>query len=310
MDQQILHKYFRGETNEDEERRIIEWTENSPENRDRFLEERKFYDIALFMNAEEKAQPKKAKTIMMVKWSMGIAASIIVILSCGLLWKEYQYSTIPLALQSVTVPPGQRAQITLADGTTVWLNAQSTLKYDKDFGLKNRDVQLDGEAYFEVAHDKKLPFYVNTDMNKIGVVGTRFNVCAYSGTDFFEAALVEGVIDIYEHNGVKPIVRMQPDEIFYAADGKYKRSRMRSDDFLRWKEGLYCFDDTPLDDLLSRLEKYYNVKFIVKNKEVLNYKCTGKFKEQDGVEHVLRVIQKDNPFKYTVQEDGKTIIIE
>ena len=85
---------------------------------------------------------------------------------------------------------------------------------------------------------------------------------------------------------------------------------MRSDEFLRWKEGLYCFDDTPLDDLLSRLEKYYNVKFIVKNKEVLNYKCTGKFKEQDGVEHVLRVIQKDNPFKYTVQEDGKTIIIE
>lgn len=88
--------------------------------------------------------------------------------------------------QTITVPAGQRAQITLADGTRVWLNAQSTLTYASNFGRKERNVELDGEAYFEVTKNKKLPFYVHTEMNKVRVVGTCFNVCAYKGSKEFE----------------------------------------------------------------------------------------------------------------------------
>ena len=311
MDQNLLYKYFQGKATEEEERLIIEWTDADQDNMEKLLEERRFYDIALFLDSDEEVKPARKKIFTMVaKWSIGVAASIIVVLSCGLLWKDYQYNNMVFEMQSVSVPPGQRAQITLADGTTVWLNAQSTLKYNKDFGVKNRDVQLDGEAYFDVAHDKKLPFYVNTEMNRIGVVGTKFNVCSYNGTDFFEAALVEGVIDIYEANGVRPLLRMQKDEIFYAASGKYKRTKMHSDDFLRWTEGLYCFDDTPLADVFSRLEKYYSVEFVVNNPSVLNYNCTGKFKEQDGIEHILRTIRRDHKFNYRIVDEGSKIIIE
>ena len=76
------------------------------------------------------------------------------------------------SLKPLLLPAGQRAQITLADGTRVWLNAQSTLTYASDFGRNDRNVELDGEAYFEVAKNKKLPFYVHTEMHKVSVVGT------------------------------------------------------------------------------------------------------------------------------------------
>ena len=88
-------------------------------------------------------------------------------------------------LQTVTVPAGQRAQITLADGTKVWLNAQPTLTYSHDFGRNERNVELDGGAYFEVAKNKEIPFYVNTETNQVRVVETHFNVCAYRGSNDF-----------------------------------------------------------------------------------------------------------------------------
>ncbi len=310
MNHNLLNKYFLGEATEQEEQQILDWASSSEENRDRLFEERRLFDVALFGDADRRKNRVKRNLLIIGKWSLGVAASIIVILSVGQLWKQHQYDKIELAMQSVSVPPGQRAQIALADGTTVWLNAQSTLKYDKDFGLRNRDVQLDGEAFFEVAHNAELPFNVSTEMNKVRVVGTKFNVCSYSGTDFFEAALVEGTIDIYAANSAQPLLRMQKDEIFYAANGTYKRSKIKSGDFLRWTEGLYCFDDAPLADVFSRLEKYYSVEFVVNNSQVLNYYCTGKFKEQDGIEHILRTIRRDHSFSYRFENDGSTIIID
>lgn len=97
----------------------------------------------------------------------------------------------------MTVPAGQRAQITLADGTKVWLNAQSTLTYSHDFGRNERNVELDGGAYFEVAKNKEIPFYVNTETNQVRVVETHFNVCAYRGSNEFTTTLLEGIVDIY-----------------------------------------------------------------------------------------------------------------
>ena len=118
----------------------------------------------------------------------------------------------------MAVPAGQRAQITLADGTKVWLNAQSTLTYSHDFGRNERNVELDGGAYFEVAKNREIPFYVNTETNQVRIVETHFNVCAYRGSNEFTTTLLEGIVDIYakgsEHSltrlgGVWSLVRIQ-----------------------------------------------------------------------------------------------------
>ena len=306
MDQSVLHKYFQGEASYTEEQSILKWIDASAENRKIFLKERMLYDVALFANDKQLEKKKKNRMMPVLKWSASIAASIVILWSVGLIFENYNYSKAA-QLQTITVSPAQRAQITLADGTKVWLNSKSTLKYAADFGRDNRIVELDGEAYFEVVKNSGTPFYVNTEYNKVRVIGTSFNVCAYKGTSEFETTLVEGVVDIYAHNSEELITRLQKDEFFGAYGGQHKKTVLPSYEFLRWKEGLYCFDDQPFKCVLDKLEKYYSVKFIIENTSVLDYHCTGKFKEQDGVEHILRTIQRDHKFTYVVNGE-KTII--
>lgn len=311
MDQKLLYKYFKGTATMDEEKQILDWVDESPANRNAFQKERMLYDIALFTDEKKlKKEQKQVHILPVLRWSARIAAVVVVALSCGFLFRDYQYNKVA-QMQTVAVPAGQRAQITLADGTRVWLNAKSTLTYASNFGRTERNITLEGEAYFEVAKNKDIPFYVNTGKNKVRVVGTSFNVCAYKGSNEFETTLVEGIVDIYAANDVsKPIVRLEKNEFFGDYDGKLKKTVLPSYEYLRWKEGLYCFDDSELSHILNRLELYYNVKITVKNKKLLSHRYTAKFKEQDGIEHILKVIQKDQNFKYYINEEKDQITIE
>lgn len=308
MNQELLYKYFKGTATIEEEKRILDWVEASEENREAFLKERMMFDVALFSDRQS-AGKKTFRLAPILKWGIRVAAVIIVGVCGYFMTNDYLYNQASLP-QTVTVPAGQRAQITLADGTRVWLNAQSTLTYASNFGRGERNVELDGEAYFEVAKNKDIPFYVHTEMNKVKVVGTSFNVCAYTGSKEFGTTLVEGIVDIYPANSNQMITRLQKDEVFLNEDGKCKKTILPSYEYLRWKEGLYCFDDAPFNSILGRLEKYYNVKITVANPELLNYgSFTGKFREQDGIEHILRTISKDHPFEFTINEAKDSITI-
>lgn len=308
MDEYILLRYFKGSATVDEEKQILDWVAASNENRKSYQKERMLYDIALFSSHKQQKQ-KKTPIIQLLKWSASIAAAAVLVISLGFFARDYRYNQMA-QLQTVKVPAGQRAQITLADGTTVWLNSQSTLTYASNFGRKERNVELNGEAYFEVAKNKSIPFYVNTEKNRVKVVGTSFNVCAYNGTNEFETTLIEGVVDIYIAGNDKPITRLTKDEFFADYNGKHKKSVLSSYENLRWKEGLYCFDDSSFSYILARLGKYYNVEITVNNPKILDYRCTGKFKEQDGIEHILKVIQKDHKFNYTINERKDSINIQ
>ena len=107
-----------------------------------------------------------------------------------------QTEQTPIALQTITVPAGQRINITLADGTNVWLNARTTIQYPITFNEKERLVKLDGEAYFDVTKDKSKPFIVQTNNYNVEVLGTKFDVDSYSETEIFETTLMEGSVRI------------------------------------------------------------------------------------------------------------------
>lgn len=310
MNQDVLFKYFKGYASIEEEKEILDWIDASDENRKAFQKERMLYDIALFADEkQEKKQNKKMQMLPLLKWSARIAAVVVIAIGCGFFFKDYTYNKNAM-MQTVTVPMGQRAQITLADGTRVWLNAKSTLTYASNFGRTERNVTLDGEAFFEVAKNKEIPFYVNTQKNKVEAVGTAFNVCAYNGSEEFETTLVEGIVDIYAAGIEKPITRLEKNEFFADYNGKLKKTVLPSYEYLRWKEGLYCFDDSEVGHILSRLELYYNVKITVNNPKLEHCRYTAKFKEQDGIEHILKVIQKDQKFSYRMNEAQDSIIIE
>lgn len=139
------------------------------------------------------------------------------------LFKEYHYGNTA-HLQTVAVPAGQRAQITLADGTKVWLNAQSTLTYSHDFGRNERNVELDGGAYFEVAKNREIPFYVNTETNQVRIVETHFNVCAYRGSNEFTTTLLEGIVDIYAKGSEHSLTRLGGTRFLFSGTESSERS--------------------------------------------------------------------------------------
>ena len=309
MNQELLYKYFKGTATINEEKQILDWIEASEENREAYLKERMLYDISLFSDKQDAKQKKTIHFNATIRWTTRIAAAIIVGVCGYFMTADYLYNK-DAQLQTITVPAGQRAQITLADGTHVWLNSKSKLTYASNFGRSERNVELDGEAYFEVAKNKQIPFYVNTEMHNVKVVGTCFNVCAYSGSKEFETTLVEGTVDIYTSHNEQVVTRLKKEEFFANYDGRYKKTILPSYEYLRWKEGLYCFDDVPFGGILDKLEKYYNVKITVTSPRLLDQTgLTGKFREQDGIEHILRTISKDHPFKYRINEDKDSIII-
>lgn len=307
MNQNLLYKYFSGTASIEEEKQILDWVEASDENREAFLKERMLFDVALF--SEKQETRKTARLIPMLRWTARVAAAVIVAVSGYFMTTDFIYNK-GAQPQTITVPAGQRAQITLADGTRVWLNSKSTLTYAGNFGRKERNVQLDGEAYFEVAKNKSIPFYVQTEMHNVRVVGTCFNVCAYRDSKEFETTLVEGIVDIYTSDSKQVVTRLQKDEFFANYDGRCKKTILPSYEYLRWKEGLYCFDDVPFSGILDKLEKYYNVKITVTSPRLLTHEgLTGKFREQDGIEHILRAISKEHPFKFRINEEKDSIII-
>ena len=221
MNQDLLHKYFKGETSVDEEKRILNWVDESEENRKTLQKERMLFDIALFTDSKRKMREKAgagARIIPMLRWSARIAAAVIVAVSCGLLINEYRYDKLA-QLQTVTVPAGQRAQITLADGTKVWLNSESTLSYRSDFGRRDRDVELDGEAYFEVSKNTNKPFLVIAEDVQVKVYGTTFNINTLLENQI-QTTLVKGSVGIQvQDSSQEYILKPSQQAIVQKTDG-------------------------------------------------------------------------------------------
>ena len=199
------------------------------------------------------------------------------------------------------------------DGTKIILNRNSRFTYSDAYGTDQRKVNLEGEAYFEVAHNKEIPFYVQTENIKVQVTGTKFDVCSYKGSNSFIARLIEGSINLLTNSAKeeKTITSLTKGKYFSMENGKYRTGEMSSNNALAWMQGIYYFDDVPFKELLDKIALYYNYKITVKNPKILeNYRCTGKFKDLDGIEHILKVIQKDHPFKYDIDNEHNKITIE
>ena len=207
------------------------------------------------------------------------------------------------------VPAGQRVQLVLGDGTKVWLNSKSTFTYPTSFGKNIREVELDGEGYFEVTKNEKAPFIVKTRKYDIKVLGTTFNVSAYQNKlSAFETSLLEGAIDVSTGDQTEWI-SLTPNEKVTEIDGILQKDTINNPEHLRWREGLICLDDEPFENLMRKFAVYYGIDIVINNPSVLKYKCTGKFRQTDGIEYALRVLQKDVKFKYLRNDELNSITI-
>ena len=247
-----------------------------------------------------------------IRESLKIAAAISVLVVSAL----YIYNNVAkpapvLAMNKLVVPPGQRANLTLSDGTNVWLNACSEMTYPASFSEDTRRVSLKGEAYFDVSKDVEHPFVVQTKKCDIKVLGTEFNVRVNeSESDCeFSAALLEGSIELINKMKPGPSIRLAPMQKAEWTGGKMMVESIRNLDDYRWKEGLICFEEIRFADLMKRFEKTYDIRIVIQNKSLHDYKCSGKCRVSDGVDFILQVLQRSTRFTFSRSDDNTIIYI-
>lgn len=288
---------FSGQATDGELTQIRQWVNESAQNRETFYHERALFD-ALQLNNFQAAIRTKKRTVSLWKWAGGIAAAAIALFLLYnvpvYLQKNIQQE---VALNTIKVPPGQRVEVTLADGTHIWLNARSEFSYPASFNGDKREVRLKGEAFFDVAKSKDKKFIVNTGRCEVEVLGTQFNVEAYNENEF-STALLRGSVKVTDKSQPDESVVLEPNNAVSLQNGKLKVTPITDLNPYSWKEGLITFKDIRFRDLMKKLEKNYGVRIIIESHNLDDYACSGKFRISDGIEEVLRALQQDARFTF------------
>ncbi len=309
MDKRLLHTYLDGQATPEEEKRVMDWTEESPDNLHDYLQERSLRN-ALWLHADLMHAPRtftRKRTLNL--WMLTTVAASIALLFV-LLRPISSGKQAEQKWQSVWVPSGQRAQVILDDGTKVWLNSSSTLTYPSAFDAEQRIVKLDGEGFFDVEKGADRPFIVQTAKHRIQVKGTRFNVLAYKAYEHFETSLLSGSVQVGSIDGDKRAIVLLPNQKASETAEGLQVTPISNHDHFRWIEGLICLDDERFEDLMNKLSLYFDIRITILNPQLLDDRCTGKFRQSDGIDYALKVLQAKLKFTYQRNAELNEIIIK
>lgn len=313
MNPELLQKYIAGNATEAEKQRVTKWIQENPENMREYMAQRKLHDMVLWRTepvAEENSREKKHFSLRGVCMEAAKIAAVLAIVLLGThYWTGKHQVPEDKTWQSIYVPAGQRAELMLADGTKVWLNSRSTLTFPGSFKGNIRNVKLDGEGYFAVTKNVEQPFIVETNKCNVKVLGTEFNVMAYAADSVWETSLLEGAVEILVPGSNNSGMRLEPNMMASLKGNRLVKGRIKEADYFLWREGLLCFNDISVRDMIEKLKLYYGVDIVVNNTRILKNRYTGKFRTKDGVEHVLKVLRLNNKFTYTKDDEMNVITI-
>ena len=354
MDKSTLHRFFDGSASVREVGEIKEWAELSPENRQELFNERKIFDALLLFAETDKRDTQQTKQIPIHRPHENpvirlriphIAAMLAVIFTLGLLTRPY-FTTrekTKTAWYEIQSPLGAKSQVSLIDGTKVWLNAGSKLYYSTEYGQENRKVRLVGEAFFEVAKNIVLPFDVKTSGLTVRALGTSFNVKAYPNEATIETILVEGEVEIShtvktEGTDKSEIVLLKPNQRLtlkkntneIIVETNIEKKEVASEPLaplqqtkvspkvktieatidlmsqISWKDKRWRIESEELGSFATKLERRYNVTISFQDKELPKYKFSGTF-EDEPIEEVLRALSLAAPVKFNLK--GNQVIL-
>ena len=313
--EELLLKYINGDCTEQEKIEVISWLDADARNMKEYLALRKLNDISIWQINPGASNQKPKRKFSILGGNIYVEAlKIAAVFIFAFFVIKYLYPGLAsqsqiAQLQTLHVPAGQRAELTLQDGTKVWLNANSTFVFPSRFSNKNRVVNLNGEGFFKVTHDKSHPFIVKTKQYDVKVWGTTFNLNAYSGSKNFTTSLLEGSVEVLRSGSLKGFM-LKPNEQVSLQENQMVISPIRTTDHFLWREGIVSFNNETFAELIDKLELYFDVKIEVRNPKILTNKYTGKFRMKDGVRHILDVLLLKNKLTYKVDDELNKIIIE
>ncbi len=216
---------------------------------------------------------------------------------------ELKKNTAETTYNTIIIPKGGEYQLKLIDGTQVWLNSDSKLRYPTAFNEKERKVYLQGEALFKVTEDKKHPFIVDVHNVAIKVLGTTFNVNAYADQNNITTTLVEGKVRV-ESDFFEKTANLLPSNqyIFNAATGKSKMTTVNTDIYTAWARGRFVFENESLHDIMIRLERWYDIKVFFSNSKSADLRFSGDIARYENIDEVLNLLSKTKKVKFQLKD--------
>lgn len=264
----------------------------------------------LFLSIEVKAIPKM-KTRRQFLQYMKYAAAVLfgVGVSLSMLYLASQEDSSTVGSYKLVTSKGEKSYLQLPDGTKVWLNSCTTIEYAENYGHSNRDIYLDGEAYFEVAKNKDLPFVVKASGIDVKALGTAFNISAYMEDSQLTTTLFNGKVAV-QPTLTKQEVLLEPNQVAVYDKSRNKIEVVPYDKklFAQWRGGFLSFEMMYLQDITKLLERNYNVVFHYENQGIKKLRFSGSFHNNEDLSEILNVIKTNTGIRYQILKD--TIVIK
>jgi transmembrane sensor len=211
-------------------------------------------------------------------------------------------------LNALTTAAGETYMVELPDGTKVWLNAASALKYPASFnGNSSRVVELQGEAYFEVAKDKTHPFVVKSAQQEITVLGTHFDINGYADNDVVKTTLLEGSVAVKLSNSAKAAAILKPDQQASVSSGSVSITDVEAADAVSWKNGYFLFNNEELGSIMKTLSRWYGTTIVYDDETLKHEVVFAKLSRYESISKILKLMERTDKIKFKV--DGTTITI-
>lgn len=234
---------------------------------------------------------------------LSIAASIALLLVTGILLTDKEPEQ-ELVYYETTAVPDAKTKITLPDSSVVWLNANACLRYPREFSGQIRQVEIKGEAFFEIRKDEKKPFIVQTDGIGIRVLGTTFNVDA--APEKTEITLLTGIIGLYKYTNPSQTADriLSPGEraTFYKSDNDLKISTVRPESTTSWITGKFIFKDSSLEEIMQELQRAFHVKIYIEDEELARQTFNADFTAKETLDEILSILQISARYKIEKQK--------
>jgi transmembrane sensor len=250
----------------------------------------------------------KIHQLRWMKIALKYAAIIALAFIAGNLLRLSAPADQKIRYSEIIVPYGQMSQIKLSDGTKIWLNSGTTLRYPDRFAEKTRSVSIEGEAYFEVVKMKDKPFTVNTSDIKVEILGTSFNLSAYLEDATTSVTLVEGKVAVQNTNS-ETIATLNPGQMVTKNKNgtKLDIQNVQTSFYAAWTEGRIFFDDEPLDQIAVKLERWFNVEITFADEKLKSQRFTGTILKNKPVDQIMQALELLSPikFKHQVNATGK-----
>ncbi len=210
------------------------------------------------------------------------------------------------AINKLQVPRGRKYMLQLADGSKVWLNAESTISYPVSFVGNTREVEISGEAFFQVSQNAAKPFIVHTGKADVQVLGTSFNVSSY-GEELMKTTLVEGKVKVSNAKN-KSLVLVPGEQAVQSIDDDLLKKNVDVEMIIAWKDDLFFCQNESLESIAKRLEREYDYRFVFKNDELKNIRYSVSLYQNTDINTVLKYLSKAGPFNYSV--NGNEILVQ